>query len=33
MFVCRSDIVLMEGLRSGTPKIAAVYDCTGRKKE
>lgn len=32
MFVCRSDIALLEGLRSGQPRIAGIYDCTGRIK-
>ena len=30
MFVCRSDIALIEGLKSKTPRLVGIYDCAGR---
>lgn len=30
MFVCRSDVALIEGLQSKTPRLAGIYDCMGR---
>lgn len=32
IFVTRSDVVLVEGISSGKPKIVGVYDSQGRKK-
>lgn len=32
IFVTRSDIVLIEGIKSGNPKIAGIYDSLGRSK-
>ena len=32
IFVTRSDVVLVEGISSGRPKIVGVYDSQGRKK-
>ncbi len=32
IFVTRSDVVLVEGLRAGKPKIAGIYDSQGRQK-
>ncbi len=32
IFVTRSDVVLVEGVQSGRPKIAGIYDSLGRKK-
>lgn len=33
IFVTRSDVVLMEGLKQGKPRILGIYDSLGRKKE
>jgi len=33
MFVCRSDVVLIEGLKGKTPKLVGIYDCAGRARE
>ncbi len=32
IFVTRSDVVLVEGISSGTPQIIGIYDSQGRKK-
>lgn len=33
IFVTRSDVVLVRGLRAGKPEIAGIYDSQGRKKD
>ena len=33
IFVTRSDVVLVEGISKGEPRIIGVYDSLGRKKE
>jgi len=32
MFVCRSDVALIEGLKSKKPRLVGIYDCAGRIK-
>ena len=33
IFVTRSDVVLVKGIRKGCPEIIGIYDSQGRKKE
>lgn len=33
MFVCRSDVALIEGLKNKTPRLVGIYDCAGRTRE
>lgn len=33
IFVTRSDVVLVKGIRNGRPEIAGIYDSQGRKKD